>query len=182
MKLNMCPICKNAIGPSILSASALDVYNSEKYIYGRCHECDLLILLNLPDEEKKVDYTASGYYQRSQTKGRWLIDNVMSMFIAYRISLVHKLTSQVTLKGKHLLDIGCGKGKFLVSAKRDGAHVLGLEPTLRSFEFARVVLGDSVQNKMMDKDLFASNTFDLITMWHVLMHVLMYFDQMDCWS
>ena len=171
MMLNMFPICKNAIEPSVLSASALDVYKSEKYIYGRCHECDFLILLNPPDAEDKVDYTASGYYQRTQSRGRWLIDSVMAVFISYRIRLVKKLTRNASLKGMRLLDIGCGKGKFMVSAKREGAHVSGLEPTVRSFEFAKLALGDEVQNKMMSKELFSPGTFDVITMWHVFEHI-----------
>lgn len=170
--LDVCPICKkNNIEPDFLSAQALDTYHSEKYVYGKCRECDVLILLNPPDAEDEVDYTASGYYQRTQAKGRWLVDNLMAVFMAYRIRLVQKLTGNVNLKGKSLLDIGCGKGKFLTSAKREYALVSGLEPTVRSFEFARFALGDDVQNKMMSKELFPSDTFDIVTMWHVFEHI-----------
>lgn len=171
MTLDICPICKNNIEPDFLNARALDSYDSEHYVYGRCCKCDALILQNPPDAEDEVDYTTSGYYQRTQTKGRWLVDSVMAMFMYYRVRLVEKLAGNVNLKGKRLLDIGCGKGKFLLSAKLNGALVSGLEPTVRSFEFAQAALGDDVQNQMMSKELFPPNTFDIITMWHVFEHI-----------
>jgi len=39
------------------------------------------------------------------------------------------LDQNIGLAGKSLLDIGAGKGQFLIQAKRRGAHVLGIEPS-----------------------------------------------------
>lgn len=171
MLKQICPICENNIESEVLIAHALDICNSERYVYGKCNDCDILILQNILDVADEVDYSASGYYQRTQTKWHFLVDTLVSVFIAYRIKLVRKLTGNILLSGKRLLDIGCGKGKFLVSAKQRGAQVSGLEPTLRSFEFARSALGDDVQNKMMSKDCFPPDTFDIVTMWHVFEHI-----------
>ena len=168
--IDICPVCNKNIQSSILSANALDVINSDTYLYGKCNQCDILVLQN-PVEEEKVDYTSSGYYQRANPRGWWLINKIMSLTMSYRLNAVRKCSSKGELKGVRLLDIGCGKGRFLAMAKQEGAQVSGVEPTLRSFEFAKSVLGDDVQNKMMTKDLFPSGSFDVITMWHVFEHI-----------
>ncbi|NHM02768.1 class I SAM-dependent methyltransferase [Flavobacterium difficile] len=76
------------------------------------------------------------------------------------------ITSEQNQKGK-LLDIGSGTGDFLVEAKNQGWDILGFEPDAGAKKLA--------VNKgvIFTEDIFnlPDNSFDVVTMWHVLEHV-----------
>jgi SAM-dependent methyltransferase len=69
-----------------------------------------------------------------------------------------------------LLDVGCGKGRFLAAAQAAGWHGVGVEFSAASAEMARatnhidVVVGDFLTVPIDEH-------FDAITMWHVLEHL-----------
>ncbi|SEP92233.1 class I SAM-dependent methyltransferase [Flavobacterium urocaniciphilum] len=79
---------------------------------------------------------------------------------------VSLITSEQPQKGK-LLDIGSGTGDFLVEAKHQGWDILGFEPNKDAKNLA--------VNKgvTFTEDIFnlPENSFDVVTMWHVLEHV-----------
>jgi 2-polyprenyl-3-methyl-5-hydroxy-6-metoxy-1,4-benzoquinol methylase len=77
-----------------------------------------------------------------------------------------KLIEKWHIKGK-LLDIGAGTGDFLVEAKKAGWDITGTEPSEKAKSIAvnkGVSFIDSIQE-------IKDNSFDVITMWHVLEHV-----------
>lgn len=69
-------------------------------------------------------------------------------------------------KGK-LLDLGAGTGDFLLRAKKRGWEVTGVEPG----EGARELSDQKGIKLLSDAETLASDSFDVITMWHVLEHV-----------
>lgn len=76
------------------------------------------------------------------------------------------ITKQQQNKGQ-LLDIGCGTGDFLVEAKNQGWTILGFEPNSDAKALA------NQKGVLFTDDIFSlpEDTFDLVTMWHVLEHV-----------
>jgi SAM-dependent methyltransferase len=72
--------------------------------------------------------------------------------------------------GLRLLEIGCGKGRFLETAKNTGYTIFGLEPSKRSYGFAQTRLGDKVAPISIE-DLGEDLKYDVIVMWHVLEHI-----------
>ena len=73
-------------------------------------------------------------------------------------------------KGQRLLDIGCGNGDFLVTARKAGWEVSGVEPDPK----AAIAAGkQGVDVTLGTVDLLAnqSNCFDAITLSHVIEHV-----------
>ena len=66
--------------------------------------------------------------------------------------------------GKKLLDIGCGNGQFLYEMKSLGMEVCGIEP-------AKIPKNDFDIKPDLIKAKYKKETFDLITMNHVLQHV-----------
>jgi SAM-dependent methyltransferase len=73
-------------------------------------------------------------------------------------------------QGQCLLDIGCGNGSFLVSAREAGWHVTGLEPDPEAADAARQQ-GVDVIVGTIDALGDESNCFDAITLSHVIEHV-----------
>ena len=82
-----------------------------------------------------------------------------------------KLTKRSKRNGK-VLDIGCGKGKFLFNMKKTGWDVYGNELSSSSCEYAKNEFGlkNVFNGDLLSLDLPA-NFFDLITLWHVLEHL-----------
>ena len=80
-----------------------------------------------------------------------------------KVALISK---QQQNKGQ-LLDIGCGTGDFLVEAKNQGWTILGFEPNSDAKALAKQ------KGVLCTDDIFSlpENTFDVVTMWHVLEHV-----------
>lgn len=66
--------------------------------------------------------------------------------------------------GKKLLDIGCGSGQFLYEMRACGMEVYGVEP-------AASVKGEFDLDPDLIKAKYKEESFDLITMNHVLQHV-----------
>ena len=88
-----------------------------------------------------------------------------------KINLKHKfrLASRDLPVGK-LLDIGCGVGDFLHIAEHNGWQCTGVEPSEEAREIARQrIKGDLLYSE--DLNHLPDQSFDLITMWHVLEHV-----------
>lgn len=169
--MNKCPVCRGALDPNTLLAPALDVYRGSLFAYARCPACLILILQNPAVTGKDVDYSGSGYYRKEKARWSGLFDKVIALYTAHRIAITRNAVGGNSLGGKRILDIGCGKGRFLARAQQLGAIVSGVEPTRRSYEEAKSRLNDAVQNRIMEKDLFAAGTFDVITMWHVFEHI-----------
>lgn len=70
-----------------------------------------------------------------------------------------------------LLDVGCGVGSFLRLAHNEGYKTSGVELSYYASEYARNNLGLSVFNGELKDADFAPETFDIITLWHILEHV-----------
>jgi 2-polyprenyl-3-methyl-5-hydroxy-6-metoxy-1,4-benzoquinol methylase len=77
----------------------------------------------------------------------------------------------VDKKGGRLLDVGCGDGKFLYDMKKLGWNVEGVEPDLVASRIAKDKFALSVFTGTLQNAGFGSNTFDAITMKHVIEHV-----------
>lgn len=114
----------------------------------------------------------SGYYESddyiSHTDGKRslfekLYHTVKQKALRDKIKLVQNFNPA---KGK-LLDIGAGTGDFLVMAQKNGWNIKGLEPSPKAKAIAESK-GVSFANDLSEIE---DDSFDVITMWHVLEHV-----------
>lgn len=83
-----------------------------------------------------------------------------------KVNLINGLHTDSNL----LLDIGCGTGDFLKTAADKSWQVLGIEPN----EQARTIANVKTNNSVFDVeklDQLKDNSFDVITLWHVLEHL-----------
>ena len=143
-------------------------YSVSKQIFDLHHnpEFDLLITYPKPSLEELPSYYESEDYI-SHTDGKRSLFEKLYQFIK-NIALKNKLKliNSQSQKGK-ILDIGAGTGDFLVVAKKDGWEITGIEPGEKPRNIA-IQKGVSFVNNLSD---LADNSFDVITMWHVLEHV-----------
>ena len=104
----------------------------------------------------------------SHTDGKRTMFEKMYHFIKRKAirDKVSLINSYQPLKGR-ILDIGAGTGDFLLEAKNQNWDILGIEPNDKAKGIAvgkGIKFGDTIEK-------LESNSFDVITMWHVLEHV-----------
>ena len=81
-----------------------------------------------------------------------------------------KLINSCSPKTKHLLDIGCGTGDFLQTAQHSNWTVFGVEPNDKARSIANKKTNNNVFNTN-ELSRFNKQSFDVITLWHVLEHL-----------
>lgn len=104
----------------------------------------------------------------SHTDGKRTMFEKMYHFIKRKAirDKVKLINSYQPLKGR-ILDIGAGTGDFLLECKNQNWDILGIEPNDKAKGIAvgkGIKFGDTIEK-------LESNSFDVITMWHVLEHV-----------
>jgi 2-polyprenyl-3-methyl-5-hydroxy-6-metoxy-1,4-benzoquinol methylase len=129
-------------------------------------DLDMLITHPQPSLDKLPSYYESVNYI-SHTDGNKSFFEKMYQFVK-SIALKNKLNliNSESQRGK-ILDIGAGVGDFLSVAKKDGWEIIGVEPSEKAKAIAKnkgVTFVESIND-------LENNSFDVITMWHVLEHV-----------
>ncbi|MDF1593537.1 MAG: class I SAM-dependent methyltransferase [Desulfobacterales bacterium] len=74
-------------------------------------------------------------------------------------------------KGGHLLDVRCGEGSFLAVVQKEGWRVSGTEFSMFAAKQAADLLNIDIFCGKLSNAGFHENSFDVVTMWHVLEHV-----------
>jgi 2-polyprenyl-3-methyl-5-hydroxy-6-metoxy-1,4-benzoquinol methylase len=121
-------------------------------------------LENLPNYYKSEDYISHTDSKRNLLEKAYYI--VKSIALKRKLKLINTISDG----GKKLLDVGCGTGDFLQIAQDDNWTVLGIEPN----EQARQIANQKSNNKVFDVEQFLKfekQSFDVITLWHVLEHL-----------
>ena len=143
-------------------------YSVSKEIFELHHnpEYDLLITFPKPSIEKLPSYYESEDYISHTDGKRTLFERMYHLIKNIALKNKLKLINTKSQKGK-LLDIGAGTGDFLVVANNDGWQTIGTEPSEKAKGIAinkGVKFAESLSS-------LENNSFDVITMWHVLEHV-----------
>ena len=128
---------------------------------------DMLITSPQPDLENLGKYYESEDYISHTDNKRSLFEK--AYHFVKNIALKNKLNlinGEQPRKGR-ILDIGAGTGDFLLTAKNDGWDTVGVEPSERAKNIA-IQKGISFVKEI---SALENNSFDVITMWHVLEHV-----------
>ncbi|MBI2730306.1 MAG: methyltransferase domain-containing protein [Sphingobacteriales bacterium] len=165
-----CPVCGS---PNIsLTLKAKDyTVTGEIFEIWHCFNCTHRFTQDAPAQEVIGRYYQSAdYISHSETK-KGLINALYHLVRNITLKGKLKLIKNVTAKTKgDILDIGCGTGSFLSVMQQAGWSVKGLEPD----EVARKK-GAGLYGLILDPiDQFTElppQSFDVITMWHVLEHV-----------
>ncbi len=128
---------------------------------------DMLITSPQPNENVLSKYYESEDYISHTDNKRSLFEKayhlVKGIALKNKLSLINTEQPQKGL----LLDIGAGTGDFLLVAKENGWQTVGVEPSPRA---KKIAIGKGITFVEQIKSL-ENNSFDVITMWHVLEHV-----------
>jgi 2-polyprenyl-3-methyl-5-hydroxy-6-metoxy-1,4-benzoquinol methylase len=133
-------------------------------------ELDMLETFPQPSLEQLPQYYKSEDYISHTDSRRNLFEKVYHLVKGISLKRKLKLINSLLLEEKKLLDVGCGTGDFLHVAKQGDWIVSGIEPN----EKARSIANTKTSNSVFKVDHLLKlepDSFDVITLWHVLEHL-----------
>jgi 2-polyprenyl-3-methyl-5-hydroxy-6-metoxy-1,4-benzoquinol methylase len=123
-----------------------------------------------PSLESIPDYYKSEDYISHTDSKRNLFEIVYHLVRKISLKQKLKLINTSTSTQKNLLDVGCGTGDFLRVAKQNHWSVSGIEPNKQ----ARQIANNKTDNSVFAIEhllKFQAESFDVISLWHVLEHL-----------
>lgn len=135
--------------------------NRDEFVFRRCPNCGL-VNYDLEGGLDQVKYAAEFIDPFDEHHPKNIAQTVTHRF----------LRSRVPIPGK-LLEIGCGNGRLLCLARRDGWDVRGLELSQFLADSVRARLGIGVEvADYLDYAPEEGGKFDLVILRHVLEHLI----------
>jgi len=168
-QITECPICNNNQFIEQLTCQDYTCSN-EHFKIVSCTHCKFFLTNPRPAvEDLGKYYNSEQYISHSDTSSGW-------------INRLYKIVRNFTLKHKvkfvrhwmknegRLLDIGSGAGYFVNACNKHGIACMGIEPDQKTRE--RSVTQFSIDCRPESElDHLSNESFDAITLWHVLEHV-----------
>lgn len=165
-----CPWCSSEKNHQFLKLNDYFLTQEEFEIL-ECEDCKLLFTSPCPSPDKIGCYYKSEDYLSHNEEKKGLFAKIYNKI--KKINIKNKFN--ITVNGQqstasNLLDIGCGVGDFLLYAKENGCNVTGIEPSEDARKIAEKKLNCKISSPEELQNI-PDNSFDVITMWHVLEHV-----------
>ncbi|MBZ5498520.1 MAG: class I SAM-dependent methyltransferase [Acidobacteriia bacterium] len=171
-----CPICATpgaaiyALVPDRLFGIAAGSFHLHQ-----CRACGCIFQHPLPEPAALASFYPEEYWW-SEDQGSKLSGALSRMERAYRefVAMDHVRFLErcaAGARGRSLLDIGCGSGTFLHLARRRGFLCHGMDVSARAVAAAREQYDLLVRQGDIGGDAWDGNSFDFITMFHVLEHL-----------
>jgi SAM-dependent methyltransferase len=159
-----CPLCGSDDPTHLFVARDRLVGLPGEFPVVRCRSCGFVYLNPRPALESLSGWYPDVYYPvggGAETPEA----------IAVGRGLLQRVESVGSQRPLSVLDIGCGTGLFLKFARDAGHSVQGVELSESAVVYGRQVYGLPIEHGMVDSVALPENTFDVVTMWHVLEHL-----------
>ena len=167
-----CPVCLNpATAPAFSGTDLLFETTSKTFTLDLCSVCRCLFLNPMPGSEEIAGFYPTQYWWNAGKPGT--LKKLESIYrrIALRDHVSFITRAAGRRQGVEILDVGCGSGTLLGLLKQQGFRVTGVDfsPEAARVAFAehgvRVVIGS------LGEAAFPGQSFDVVTLFHVMEHV-----------
>ncbi len=155
-----CPGCG---APGALPFCSVEARGPGQCSAVRCPQCSLVYIDPVPPEVTAHESYGSGYYEPWQGRE----ERARLVLWARRLRMVEARVPRGTL-----LDVGCGDGLFLKVARGAGWRVDGIEFSPEGARRSSRRLGRPVAVGDLARERVLQGPFDVITLWHVLEHLV----------
>jgi 2-polyprenyl-3-methyl-5-hydroxy-6-metoxy-1,4-benzoquinol methylase len=167
-QLNNCPVCESNSFEDYLTVQDYTV-SQEKFKIVTCRECEFKFTNPRPDENSIGEYYKAESYISHTNTSKGLIAKIYQKVRTFTLQSKLELINRLSTKKGKLLDVGCGTGMFLNVARENGWKVSGIEPDARARGISETTNQIKIKKEVLSS--FQNETFDLITLWHVLEHI-----------
>jgi 2-polyprenyl-3-methyl-5-hydroxy-6-metoxy-1,4-benzoquinol methylase len=163
-------VCNNCGCPdrSLLHTFRLEPDNQDCFVV-RCSRCGLVYLNPRPSRDRIGIYYPPNYQANMLNL---LAKGKTNVIAKWGFGMVRRRRTPSKKTGR-LLDVGCSNGAYLAAMREKGWDVEGVELDDDAVEYARKSRNLKVTQGYVEEALgqLAGNSFDVVTMWHVLEHV-----------
>src|SRR4051812_44116050 len=167
-RVETCPVCGSRLNSNFLICKDFSV-SQESFAIVECKKCHFKYTSPRPTKETISKYYESDQYISHTNSSKRFIDNAYYLVRKITIRNKLKLVNSIVGPEKKILDIGCGTGTFLGECKRSGWQVYGTEPNDKARATAKELTKGKIEKEFQNS--FDGETFNTITLWHVLEHI-----------
>jgi 2-polyprenyl-3-methyl-5-hydroxy-6-metoxy-1,4-benzoquinol methylase len=128
---------------------------------------ELDMLVTSPQPKNIASYYDSEDYISHTDSNKTGADKLYQIVKRYSLGKKLRLISRYDRRNKSLLDIGAGTGDFLLTAKRNGWQIDGVEPNSN----ARMKALEKGLSLLTSMESIPGKKYKVITLWHVLEHL-----------
>jgi 2-polyprenyl-3-methyl-5-hydroxy-6-metoxy-1,4-benzoquinol methylase len=165
-----CPACGSEEIKPVLQVKDFTV-SKEQFAVWQCSRCALRFTQDAPAPDAVGRYYLSPHYISHTDTRQGIINQLYHAIRKFTLKKKLQLVQKVSgLQKGSLLDVGAGTGAFANSMQEAGWDVMGLEPdeTARQNAANKYKLNFQLPDALYKLE---AQSFDVVTMWHVLEHV-----------
>ncbi len=168
LSLKQCPACQHETWQPVLTARD-HLVSGENFAIVKCENCGLLFTNPRPQDDDLPGYYESDEYISHSNQAQTFTDRLYKLARYFTLRQKRRIIEKYHPdSGKTLLDVGCGTGHFLQHCQNNGWQINGMEPHKQARQKAEALTGTTIYASLSD---IATQTFNVITLWHVLEHV-----------
>lgn len=167
--IEKCPVCGNN-ETSLFIATKDFFLTQENFNIVKCKACAFIFTNPIPSKSILASYYDSPDYSSHTLKKNSVYGSIYQNIRKINLKNKFKIVQKYQNDG-HILDVGCGTGELLKYFKDKNWKTTGIEPAdnARNFAIENYGLDIYPENKLQQ---FGNEKFDVISMWHVLEHVV----------
>lgn len=168
--IKACPLCGSLHLEHVMTCT--DFYASGKpFELFRCKNCSFIFTQGAPvGKDMDKYYESSEYISHTDTK-KGIVNTLYHQVRKYMLNRKARLVSRTShYQSGKLLDIGTGTGYFPAAMIKRGWTVEAVEKNAQARGYAKERFGLDVKSEEM-LHTFTADTFDVITLWHVMEHL-----------
>lgn len=136
-----------------------------------CHSCCLVFIPQDSQEMASDFYKKDGYFEKSKNisyRKIFFSKNLFTKLAEEQLSKMQEIFPDFDLRGKRVLDVGCGYGHILYAFKEKyGCDVLGIEPSSEAAKTGERAFGIPIEPVLLE-EFSSPSRFDLVLCGHVL--------------
>jgi len=166
-----CPVCLNPVtAPALVGTDFLFESTSKTFTLYSCEACRCLFLHPMPDSREIERFYPADYWWNARRSGglKKLESVYRKLALRDHIAFITKAASD---RSVDVLDVGCGSGTLLGLLKQRGFRVTGLDFSAEAAAIAKAENGVDVAVGTLEEAHFPAESFDVVTLFHVMEHV-----------
>ncbi len=166
-----CPVCLNPVtAPALVGSDFLFESTSKTFTLYSCEACRCLFLHPMPDSREIERFYPADYWWNARRSGglKKLESVYRKLALRDHIAFITKAAGN---RGVDVLDVGCGSGTLLGLLKQRGFRVNGLDFSAEAAAIAKAENGVDVAVGSLEEAHFPAESFDVVTLFHVMEHV-----------
>jgi len=171
-----CPVCLHPVTrPALTGADIFFETSTDAFNLSGCAACHSLFLDPLPTEEQVARFYPAQYWWKSSAGLLRRLERIYRRAaLRDHVAFIARAATQARSDAEpiRILDVGCGSGTLLGRLKESGFDVLGVDFSAEASAIARTENNVEVIVGSLRDARFAAQSFDVVTLFHVMEHVL----------